>query len=175
MFINKKTISKFLISYITGLPDICIYLYLDEFVIRPSGKSLLKFVFFWIGFNCRMFHILEKAQSFLEHTHFWKAFMGFIGKTCEVARYVNKHEGIQSSSLGKSVLSTPAMWVFSAFTVAAPLPQRRAILPRGGGWQQGLASAGTLSFTLSVITRLTTGPSAVTASPRNWPTLAHKF
>ncbi|XDB49958.1 hypothetical protein AB1E18_003527 [Capra hircus] len=53
-------------------------------------------------FSTVMFHILEKAQSFLEHTHFWKAFMGFIGKTCEVARYVNKHEGIQSSSLGFS-------------------------------------------------------------------------
>ncbi|KAI4570236.1 hypothetical protein MJT46_005753 [Ovis ammon polii x Ovis aries] len=50
-------------------------------------------------FSTVMFHILEKAQSFLEHTHFWKAFMGFIGKTCEVAQYVNKHEGIQSSSL----------------------------------------------------------------------------
>ncbi|KAI4584687.1 hypothetical protein MJG53_006221, partial [Ovis ammon polii x Ovis aries] len=53
-------------------------------------------------FSTVMFHILEKAQSFLEHTHFWKAFMGFIGKTCEVAQYVNKHEGIQSSSLGFS-------------------------------------------------------------------------
>lgn len=80
-----------------------------------------------------MFDTLEKAQSFLEHTHFWKAFMGFIRKTCEVARYVNKQEGIQNSSLGKSVLWTPAMWVFSPFAVAAQLPQRQAVPPRGGG------------------------------------------
>uniref|UniRef100_A0A4W2DCD1 ABC transporter domain-containing protein n=1 Tax=Bos indicus x Bos taurus TaxID=30522 RepID=A0A4W2DCD1_BOBOX len=53
-------------------------------------------------FSTVMFHTLEKAQSFLEHTHFWKAFMGFIRKTCEVARYVNKQEGIQNSSLGFS-------------------------------------------------------------------------
>ena len=46
MFINEKMISKILISYLTGLSDICIYLYLDEFVIRPSGKPLLEFVFF---------------------------------------------------------------------------------------------------------------------------------
>uniref|UniRef100_A0A8C6FU00 ATP binding cassette subfamily A member 13 n=1 Tax=Moschus moschiferus TaxID=68415 RepID=A0A8C6FU00_MOSMO len=53
-------------------------------------------------FSTVMFHTLEKAQSFLEHTHLWKAFMGFIRKTCEVARCVNKQEGIQSSSLGFS-------------------------------------------------------------------------
>ncbi|XP_070224967.1 ATP-binding cassette sub-family A member 13 [Bos mutus] len=53
-------------------------------------------------FSTVMFDTLEKAQSFLEHTHFWKAFMGFIRKTCEVARYVNKQEGIQNSSLGFS-------------------------------------------------------------------------
>lgn len=65
MFINKKTISKFLISYITGLPDICIYLYLDEFVIRPSGKSLLKFVFSGLVLIAGCFIYLRK------HNHSW--------------------------------------------------------------------------------------------------------
>ena len=65
MFINKKTISKVLMSYIIGLPDICIYLYLDEFVIRPSGKSLLKCVFSGLVLIAGCFIHLRK------HTHSW--------------------------------------------------------------------------------------------------------
>ncbi|KAF6301418.1 ATP binding cassette subfamily A member 13 [Rhinolophus ferrumequinum] len=44
-----------------------------------------------------IFHMLEKAQLSLEQTHYWKALMGLIRKTCEVARYVNMPEGFQNS------------------------------------------------------------------------------
>ncbi|CAM9884095.1 unnamed protein product [Rangifer tarandus platyrhynchus] len=53
-------------------------------------------------FSAVMFHTFEKAQSVLEHTHFWRAFRGFIRKTCEVARYVNEQAGVQNGSLGFS-------------------------------------------------------------------------
>nr|XP_020755556.1 LOW QUALITY PROTEIN: ATP-binding cassette sub-family A member 13 [Odocoileus virginianus texanus] len=53
-------------------------------------------------FSAVMFHTFEKAQSVLEHTHFWKAFRGFIRKTCEVARHVNEQAGVQNGSLGFS-------------------------------------------------------------------------
>lgn len=70
MFINEKMISKILISYLTGLSDICIYLYLDEFVIRPSGKPLLEFVFFSglvLIAGC-FIHLRKRNQSWNTHT-----------------------------------------------------------------------------------------------------------
>ena len=85
-----------------------------------------------------MFHTFEKAQSVLEHTHFWKAFRGFIRKTCEVARYVNEQAGVQNGSLGKSVVSTPATCVSSPFTVAAQLPQETSSPAEGGAESRGL-------------------------------------
>ena len=132
--------------------------------------------FFWIGFNCRMFHTLEKAHSFLEHTHFWKAFMGFIRRTCEVARYVNKQEGIQNSSLGKSAPGLQPCGRFPHLLWQHSFLRDKQS-PEGRGLTGGLASTRTLSFpfTLSVVTRLTTGPSTVTASTLNWPSWAHKY
>ncbi|XP_058390822.1 ATP-binding cassette sub-family A member 13 [Diceros bicornis minor] len=44
-----------------------------------------------------IFHTLEKAQSSLEQTHYWKAFMRFVRKTCEMARHVNMQESFQNS------------------------------------------------------------------------------
>ena len=124
-----------------------------------------------------MLHTFEKAQSVLEHTHFWKAFRGFIRKTCEVARYVNEQAGVQNGSLGKSVVSTPATHVSSPFTVAAQLPQRGAVLLKAG-LRAGACPhrhAEISCLLSSLITRLTTGPSTVTASTLNWPSLAHRY
>ncbi|XP_061022272.1 ATP-binding cassette sub-family A member 13 [Dama dama] len=53
-------------------------------------------------FSTVMFHTFERAQSVLEHTHFWKAFRGFVRKTCEAARYVNERAGVEIGSLGFS-------------------------------------------------------------------------
>ncbi|XP_045142225.1 ATP-binding cassette sub-family A member 13 [Echinops telfairi] len=44
-----------------------------------------------------IFHILEKAQLSLEQTDDWKAFIGFIRKTCEVAYHVNMQESFYRS------------------------------------------------------------------------------
>ncbi|XP_037693121.1 ATP-binding cassette sub-family A member 13 [Choloepus didactylus] len=42
-----------------------------------------------------LFHTLDKAQLFLEQTDHWKAFIGLIRKTCEVARYLNMQGSLQ--------------------------------------------------------------------------------
>ncbi|XP_008589199.1 PREDICTED: ATP-binding cassette sub-family A member 13, partial [Galeopterus variegatus] len=44
-----------------------------------------------------IFHILEKVQSSLEQTPYWKAFIRFIRKTCEVVQYVNMQGCFQNS------------------------------------------------------------------------------
>ncbi|XP_009441009.5 ATP-binding cassette sub-family A member 13 isoform X3 [Pan troglodytes] len=46
-----------------------------------------------------IFHTLEKAQFFLEQAYYWKAFIKFIRKTCEVAQYVNMQESFQNRLL----------------------------------------------------------------------------
>uniref|UniRef100_A0A2K5E9S2 ATP binding cassette subfamily A member 13 n=1 Tax=Aotus nancymaae TaxID=37293 RepID=A0A2K5E9S2_AOTNA len=43
-----------------------------------------------------IFHTLEKAQFSLEQAYYWKAFIKFIRKTCEVAQYVNMQESFQN-------------------------------------------------------------------------------
>ncbi|XP_020919564.1 ATP-binding cassette sub-family A member 13 isoform X6 [Sus scrofa] len=55
-----------------------------------------------------LFHTLKKVQLFLEQTPSWKAFLGFVRKTCELARFVNKQESFQDGLLDKSVTSPPA-------------------------------------------------------------------
>uniref|UniRef100_G3TCM3 ABC transporter domain-containing protein n=1 Tax=Loxodonta africana TaxID=9785 RepID=G3TCM3_LOXAF len=47
-----------------------------------------------------LFCTLEKIQLSLEQTDYWKAFIGFIRKTCEVARNVNMQESFHSSRFG---------------------------------------------------------------------------
>ncbi|XP_073095223.1 ATP-binding cassette sub-family A member 13 [Manis javanica] len=42
-------------------------------------------------------HTLEEAQLSLGQASYWKAFTGFIRRTCEVARYVNMQESFQNS------------------------------------------------------------------------------
>ncbi|XP_049997183.1 ATP-binding cassette sub-family A member 13 isoform X2 [Alexandromys fortis] len=42
-------------------------------------------------------HILEEGQMSLQEMLSWKVFSGIIGKTCELARYVNMHGSFQSS------------------------------------------------------------------------------
>ncbi|KAM9650814.1 LOW QUALITY PROTEIN: ATP-binding cassette sub-family A member 13 [Trichechus inunguis] len=44
-----------------------------------------------------IFHTLEKVQFSLRQTGYWKAFIGLIRKTCEVARNVNEQESFHSS------------------------------------------------------------------------------
>ncbi|XP_057628469.1 ATP-binding cassette sub-family A member 13 [Chionomys nivalis] len=46
-------------------------------------------------------HILEEGQMSLQEMLYWKVFSGIIGKTCELARYVNMHGSFQSSPPGK--------------------------------------------------------------------------
>lgn len=48
-----------------------------------------------------MSHILEEGQVSLQEVLYWKVFLGIIGKTCELARYVNMHGSFQSSPPGK--------------------------------------------------------------------------
>ncbi|XP_045350209.1 ATP-binding cassette sub-family A member 13 [Leopardus geoffroyi] len=43
-----------------------------------------------------VFHSLEQVQLSLEETSYWKAFEGFIRKTCELVRYVNAPESVQN-------------------------------------------------------------------------------
>ncbi|XP_041525646.1 ATP-binding cassette sub-family A member 13 isoform X2 [Microtus oregoni] len=47
-------------------------------------------------------HILEEGQMSLQEVLYWKVFSGIIGKTCELARYVNMHGSFQSSPLAFS-------------------------------------------------------------------------
>ena len=51
-----------------------------------------------------MFHSLEQVQLSLEETSYWKAFEGFIRKTCELVRYVNAPESVQNGLSGESVV-----------------------------------------------------------------------
>ncbi|XP_006874597.1 PREDICTED: ATP-binding cassette sub-family A member 13-like [Chrysochloris asiatica] len=46
-----------------------------------------------------IFHTLEKVQSSLEQAHYWKVFIGFIRKTCEVAQKVNIQENFHSGQI----------------------------------------------------------------------------
>nr|XP_035109261.2 ATP-binding cassette sub-family A member 13 isoform X1 [Callithrix jacchus] len=43
-----------------------------------------------------IFHTLEKVQFSLEQAYYWKAFIKFIRKTCEMAQYVNMQESFQN-------------------------------------------------------------------------------
>ncbi|KAG8510527.1 ATP-binding cassette sub-family A member 13, partial [Galemys pyrenaicus] len=45
-----------------------------------------------------LFHILEKAQSSLEQSNYWKTSIGFIRKTCEVVQYANMQESFQNNT-----------------------------------------------------------------------------
>uniref|UniRef100_A0A667GF24 ABC transporter domain-containing protein n=1 Tax=Lynx canadensis TaxID=61383 RepID=A0A667GF24_LYNCA len=51
-----------------------------------------------------VFHSLEQVQLSLEETSYWKAFEGFIRKTCELVRYVNAPESVQNGLSGESVV-----------------------------------------------------------------------
>lgn len=75
-------------------------------------------------FECRILHTLEEAQLSLGQASNWKAFTGFIRRTCEVARYVNMQESFQNSLFGKSVVLATGMWCFSPFSVAVWFPKR---------------------------------------------------
>ncbi|KAL4696272.1 hypothetical protein H8957_001522 [Semnopithecus entellus] len=46
-----------------------------------------------------IFHALEKAQFSLEQAYYWKDFIKFIRKTCEVAHYVNMQDSFQNRLL----------------------------------------------------------------------------
>ena len=176
MFINKKTISKVLMSCIIGLPDICIYLYLDEFVIRPSGKSLLKCVFSGLVLIAGCFIHLRK------HTHSWnihtsgKPSWGLSGGLAKwldmwISRRVSRTVHWVSRPLDSSHVGVFPICCGSTASSETSSP------PEGRGLTGGLASTRTLSFpfTPSVVTRLTTGPSTVAASTVNWPSWAHKY
>lgn len=177
MFINKKTISKVLMSCIIGLSDICIYLYLDEFVIRPSGKSLLKVVFSGLVLiaGC-LIHLRKHNHSWNTHT-FGKPLWGLSGRLAKwldmwISRRVSRtvHWVSRCSGLQPCGCFPHLLWQHSFL--------RDKQSHRGEGADSGGLPAQAhwaFPFTLSVVTRLTTGPSTVTASTLNWPSLAHKY
>ncbi|KAM7326038.1 hypothetical protein ACRRTK_014516 [Alexandromys fortis] len=86
-------------------------------------------------------HILEEGQMSLQEMLYWKVFSGIIGKTCELARYVNMHGSFQSSppdlwgmigkessykSSGANILAVTEPRIGSAYHISfLPLAQSR--------------------------------------------------